>query len=940
MGMHEGAVRGAATTKTTTKRKRTRRLVSIAALVGVIATSGVVAVSGNDEAAAAVPNRCADVAELSSGFETLYRVELPRAATWNTNKPVPYAERVVDDRRTFERVAYCLETVTATGVAKRAYASFDAFSSTTADYEIPTRARVLARPVSNLTVQGDGVASVTNAAGGAIEFWPYTYSGASPNGSGTNAYDYSDTPTTAAGYGSFQIHNTAAKQTVMAVNAWNRTDRPLDIGIGNQPTGNPDWTFSQTGGSLRSATLTAYVKYAELAAVDCESGVGELADYQLLYEAEVPTTAEPWLDGVDYVVDRRAELTTPISRVAYCLEGRNARTPQWTYASMDTWTQNLAALRVPETEAARTRPTVDNLTVRSSTINGVPATTPADGATGSLEMWPNQYNKTAAANAPAGASSALWDFSDTPALGNPSGYGSFQVHNLTSRQTVLAVNGWSYPAATPLDVGVGNRATGDPDWTFARNRAQFSDLTLKVYVRPAGVTVSSGPIDHQLYPRNSDTGTVTVPVKGSITDSSVTGVGLVTKRNGVTVSTKTTSATSFTLSTVITAELASYDVELWAVRASGAPTLIRSASDVVAGDVYVVEGQSNSVSSLWSYAPGFSSAADTSPWIRTFGGPTSTPAVSVTDRTWYRAIGDARDPRLPGLVGRLGLRLGAAMIAQSGVPVAVIMGGEGGKPSSFFQRNDGNPLDAGTNYGRLLRRIQAAGLGRGVTSMVWYQGESDVAAPAAHRSNMQALLADWKTDFPGLTQTYMAQVRSCSAGNDISAVQEIQRQLDARSDVTIVSTNGLENHDGCHYGYDRGYRRLADWFALPMGRDLLGSRPAGPVSPPKPAAFSWANANRTGVVITVQDASQALTCDAAAAADFRIEGATASVTRVTCGAGTVTLTLSRSVPTTATISYLGHRGAVTSASAGIPDTAWITNAAGMGLIAFARQPVR
>lgn len=901
-------------------------------------TSSVVSVS-ESAAAAAAPNGCANVAELSSGFEPLYRVDLPKAATWNANRPVPYAQRAVDDRRTFERVAYCLETVDAAGTPKHAYASFDAFSSTTADYEIPTRALALARPVWNLTVEGDGVTPVSNAQGGSVEFWPYSYSGASPNGSGTNAYDYSDTPSMRDGYGSFQIHNTAAKETVMAVNAWNRTDRPLDIGIGNQPTGQRDWTFAQNGGSFRSATLTAYVKYADVAAVDCESGVGELSDYQLLYEAEVPATARPWLDGVDYAIDRRAELSGPISRVAYCLEGRNVRTPQWSYASMNAWTQDLNALRVPETQAAMTRRTVDNLTVRSSTLNGTAAAVQADGATGFLEMWPNQYGPATSAGGPAGANNTLWDFSDSPTLGNTSGYGSFQVHNVTSRQTVLALNGWSYPAATPLDVGIGNRPSGHPDWTWSNNRAQFTDLSLKVYVRPAGVALTSGPIDHQLYPRDKATGTATVPVTGTITDPAITGVRLVTKRNGVAVSTQNATGRSFTFSTPIRAERASYDVELWALRASGPPTLIRSAADVVAGDVYVVEGQSNAVSLLWSYSPGFSSAADSSPWIRTFGSPTATPSDSLADRAWYRAVGDTRDQSMSGSIGRLGLKLGANMLAQSGVPVAVIMGGHGGQPSSFFQRTDANPTDVSTNYGRLLRRIQAAGLSAAVTSMVWYQGESDVAAPAAHATNMPALLADWKTDFPSLKQTYMAQVRSCSPTNDLSGVQEVQRQLDARPDVTLMTTTGLENHDGCHYGYDRGYSQLADWLALPMGRDLLGTVAAGPVAPPKPSAFSWANAARTAIVVTMQDATQALTCDAAAAADFRVEGTTASVKTVTCGPGRITLTLSQSVPATATVSYLGHRGAVTSASAGVPDTAWITNTAGMGLIAFARQPI-
>jgi sialate O-acetylesterase len=98
--------------------------------------------------------------------------------------------------------------------------------------------------------------------GGNIEFWPHNYGQANsanvPNASG-QTYDFGDDPGEPAdGYGSMQVHNHAAKQTLFAVNNWKSGNR-ADIGIGNQATGNPDWTFSANAGSYQVKRLRVLV---------------------------------------------------------------------------------------------------------------------------------------------------------------------------------------------------------------------------------------------------------------------------------------------------------------------------------------------------------------------------------------------------------------------------------------------------------------------------------------------------------------------------------------------------------------------------------------------------------------------------------------------------------------------------------------------------------
>ena len=64
-------------------------------------------------------------------------------------------------------------------------------------------------------------------------------------------------PTT-PGYGSMQVHNHDARQTLFALNHWSEGSR-ADLGIGNQPKDNPDWTFAANAGSYKTKRLRVLV---------------------------------------------------------------------------------------------------------------------------------------------------------------------------------------------------------------------------------------------------------------------------------------------------------------------------------------------------------------------------------------------------------------------------------------------------------------------------------------------------------------------------------------------------------------------------------------------------------------------------------------------------------------------------------------------------------
>ena len=166
----------------------------------------------------------------------------------------------------FDRIAYFLELQGADKETHYLYVSMDAFTDALDKIGVPT-AKSGARfqqNVANMNVYSNVKGIVTGAGlkGGNIEFWPNNYgpvnSANVPNASG-QVYDFGDeTADPVDGYGSMQVHNHDARQTLFALNHWKEGSR-ADLGIGNQPAENTDWTFAGNAGSYQMKRLRVLV---------------------------------------------------------------------------------------------------------------------------------------------------------------------------------------------------------------------------------------------------------------------------------------------------------------------------------------------------------------------------------------------------------------------------------------------------------------------------------------------------------------------------------------------------------------------------------------------------------------------------------------------------------------------------------------------------------
>ncbi|GAA2608189.1 sialate O-acetylesterase [Paractinoplanes durhamensis] len=454
------------------------------------------------------------------------------------------------------------------------------------------------------------------------------------------------------------------------------------------------------------------------------------------------------------------------------------------------------------------------------------------------------------------------------------------------------------------------------------------------------LTLSRSPGAHALYPRDPATNRATVAVAGTAAGAADSfRADLTRDSDGALISSVAAGGPSFSLSLQLPAGLESYTVSLYVI-AGRTATLHASWPDLVAGDAFVVSGQSNAAAAKrFDRDPrnpadtSNSSAPDRSRWIRTFGSSTDDPAGSAADGGWRQADGDAY--QAPGAVGQYALRLGRRIVDTYGIPVALLNGAHDAQPIGFFQRDDADPRDPDTNYGRLLDRAARAGLQDRIRGILWYQGESDNEDAVAQSTGFARLLAGWRTDYTGAEHIYVHQIRNgCLSWFrkllPAYAEREAQRRYADTLGVTVLSTNGIDGQgpDRCHYYYAGGYATLADHDFLAIARDYYGGSPVA-TEAPNPRAAWFANPARTEITIALRNATDAIRADPGVAKNFLVNDRRVGMT-VTARPGFLTLHLKKPVAAlVVNVSYVGHPGA----------GPWVANANRIGLLSFYRLPV-
>lgn len=146
------------------------------------------------------------------------------------------------------------------------WVSFDAFTADIKKIAFPTFASgaIFQEEVTNMNVASSISALNKEGITGNIEFWPHNYGTKNVkgvSGASNSVYDLGDQRSGGGSYGSMQVHSSELGGTIFAINRWN-ANTAVDIGIGNNPDGNPDWTFKVNGKSYTTKRLEVLVKRA------------------------------------------------------------------------------------------------------------------------------------------------------------------------------------------------------------------------------------------------------------------------------------------------------------------------------------------------------------------------------------------------------------------------------------------------------------------------------------------------------------------------------------------------------------------------------------------------------------------------------------------------------------------------------------------------------
>ena len=384
------------------------------------------------------------------------------------------------------------------------------------------------------------------------------------------------------------------------------------------------------------------------------------------------------------------------------------------------------------------------------------------------------------------------------------------------------------------------------------------------------VVFKKAPQDGQLYPRNLNTNQAIVEFAGEFRDLIPDGgLRLAVWRNEALHEVSILSPSQFNgrnyqMHYSIEAELADYRFELSALHEQR-EYLLHKATKVVAGDAYLIYGQSNAQAIV---------ADDIRhEFVRTFG------KRQLNDReelAWDWGVNSFQRGSYADIPpGAWGQQLGKRIIENDKIPVAIINGAIGGRIIADLLADRTRHLSPNNDYANWKERVYLAGLQNHVRGIFWYQGESEglhfYCTPAAlYKERFAMLYNSWQQDFQGFEQVVMFQPQTCHAywltpECMISTQEGIRQIAQEYDDITLLSTGNFEHEeDGCHFNMevyqamgDRLYNHLKD--------------PKKSVSTPDLTGVSFASCQEDEIILHFQPTQQII-LDKNHLNDLRLEG--------------------------------------------------------------------
>ena len=317
-------------------------------------------------------------------------------------------------------------------------------------------------------------------------------------------------------------------------------------------------------------------------------------------------------------------------------------------------------------------------------------------------------------------------------------------------------------------------------------------LALVAVAATAQVSFREAPTNYQLIPREGDARTATFPLSGSVGAGSGGRLSAKLQTADGTVVFEEERALDFSGGGA--ADFA-FDVDIPVARANHQLTValdgatVATVDSLVAGDVYLVNGQSNAEGLV---------------------------AIDQRDHDRFnRGIRFNEGGWGPIKFSNAGLwagRLAKVLAERRDAPVAIFNFAAGAQQLRYFRRD--SPFS--DNFENARATLDQYGVGARSRALLWFQGESDAFTYSAerYRRELDEFFDEYADGF-GVSRFYAYQVRTFSCSGTRPNVMEGQRQLNReRADFDLMSTlNAIHSTDRCHFVYDGGYDVLGERMA-------------------------------------------------------------------------------------------------------------------------------
>lgn len=426
------------------------------------------------------------------------------------------------------------------------------------------------------------------------------------------------------------------------------------------------------------------------------------------------------------------------------------------------------------------------------------------------------------------------------------------------------------------------------------------------------------PVDHQFYARD-DKNEGTLFYNGTLSNMADTvflklyADGKLVKTD--TQKTKADKAYAFTLK--LKAGLITYQV-VFGTQRGGVETVLNTITNLVCGDAYIIDGQSNAVAYNYHNVTNNPFTNYSSNFIRTYGSGGES-GNYTTNGGWGNATLTNRVVNRAGgvhFVGYWGMMLASNLLANYKIPVCILNGAVGGTRIDQHLPDPVDPYHTSNNnyaiYRNLLRRVTQARLSHGIRGVLWHQGEADHLIWGSgvdwnylrYQQTFVDMSAAWKEDMPNLKYYYIFQIfpAGCGASGTFTSdmLRDEQRTLPRLySNMSVMSTLAFPTGSSTHFNID-DYTRMGLAMASLVARDNYGLKAVAALSAPNLQQAYFTSPQHREIALVFD---QPMAWNSASTINFYLDRLPAKITSGQVNGAVIKLQMSEAV-TNQTIAYV------------------------------------